>query len=425
MNDKKAIKGIRDSVRYPIELCNEGKFEELFETIDNNKQNKANLEIIESEIKLFTDQLPILKYELSYIQWILNRNRNFSKKVNEVIRFNWLRLCLNTKKDPDIEYYLDLRGIDREEEVENCIVKRDSENKVVSGLRSTSIDSFFLDQPQKIYLKVITDWYIRRYNLEMGRTLVKIVTERDRFVHIMDRLYPLGFLKLKEVSLVFLLILSLFTYALQTETFEFIDKIKSWLPLFKNPEKIYFPAEIVHSLPLEIIIFSIYAVGFLIIMFIICSKNNILWMHLIVPRLIGAIIIGFLPLIMAEEIWSFASDITFSHAFIIISIMLIVSLFYLFVEVRNQKINTNSEAFKRACSVLIYGLNISLVFSILINDLFGQYFLKWPKEPRFKPLVGMFGIINPQVVIVFASAALLIGIFIQVFWEEKTITEPL
>ncbi len=425
MNDKKSIKEIRDSVRYPIELCYKGKFEELFETIDNNKQNKANLEIIESEIKLSTNQLPILKYELSYVQWILNRNRNFSKKVNEVTRFNWLRLCLNTKKDRDIEYYLDLRGIDREEEVKNCIVKGDSEKKVIPDLRSTDIASFFLDQPQKIYLKVITDWYIRRYNLEMGRTLVKIVTERDRFVHIMDRLYPLGFLKLKEVSLIFLLILSLFTYALQAETFGVMDKLRLWLPLFRNPKKMYFPSEIVHSLPLELIVFSIYATGFLILMFIICSKNNILWMHLVVPRLIGAIIIGFLPLIMAEEIWSFASDITFNHAFVIITIVLVISLLYLFVEVRNQKINTNSKAFKRACVVLIYGLNISLVLSILINDLVGQYFLKWPEEPHFKPLVGMFGIINPQVVIVFAATALLIGIFIQVFWEEKTITEPL
>jgi len=41
------------------------------------------------------------------------------------------------------------------------------------------------------------------------------------------------------------------------------------------------------------------------------------------------------------------------------------------------------------------------------------------------PFTTILGKFYPRIVVFFSSAALLIGIFIQIFWQKETITEPL
>ncbi|MEC4685196.1 MAG: hypothetical protein VST71_05630 [Nitrospirota bacterium] len=333
MSDKET-----DNIRKALELSRAGRLENVFKEIDNNKQNKEKLEIIEREIKLFTDQVHILKYELSHIKWILNRN--FSKEVNEVTRFVWLSLCLNTRRDPDVEHYLVLRGIDREEEVKNCIVKRGSKNKMTSVLQSCNIDSFFLDQPQKIYLKVIADWYLRRYNGKMARQILK--------------------------------------------PFDCWDKLK-----------------------------------------------------LFYPRLLVAIIIGLLALMTGQEGWNFPHKL-FPDTLGLWSLLSVFSLniglfaitvLYLTYECYNI-ISDKKKASKRALNVGVKGYVMSFLLSLTSCAVVGRISV----DPTFAAqyyslLVGEFSLNNIVPVLkntfFFSSAALFIGIFIQVFWEKETITEPL
>lgn len=141
---------------------------------------------------------------------------------------------------------------------------------------------------------------------------------------------------------------------------------------------------------------------------------------LILPRLIGTILIGFIPLVMADEIWQFPSKLfqesKWKYIFLIILIFA-SSYFYLFIECRNiiGKVNIKI-LIKRTFPVFIYGLLWSFVFTFLTNLFFLPYIPS-------KEITCAQQTLSTNVL--FASAALFIGIFLQVFWEEKTITEPL
>ena len=139
--------------------------------------------------------------------------------------------------------------------------------------------------------------------------------------------------------------------------------------------------------------------------------------NLLLPRLLGAIIIGFIPLVMADEVWQFPSKLYATCAckfWIFISLLLVISLLYLIIECRNTigKFDFRDFIF-RVCPVFFIGAFYSFMFAFLIA---GQFLRDIPTNEitNFWATIGSF-----------AASALLIGIFLQVFWEEKTITEPL
>jgi hypothetical protein len=142
--------------------------------------------------------------------------------------------------------------------------------------------------------------------------------------------------------------------------------------------------------------------------------------NLFLPRLMGAILIGFIPLIMAEEIWKAPSKLFISDPFIfcmLTTLFLIGSYIYLFIECRNTigKVPIR-DLIWRPFRVFFYGIVISLGLSSLIVHFLSPHVPEFSKNDIF---------LSYPTILLFASAALLIGIFIQVFWEEKTITEPL
>ncbi|MFN3479765.1 MAG: hypothetical protein ACK415_05185 [Thermodesulfovibrionales bacterium] len=145
--------------------------------------------------------------------------------------------------------------------------------------------------------------------------------------------------------------------------------------------------------------------------------------RLFIPRLIGAIFIGFLPLITGQETWELPLKLGWLWTILLSCLSLAFAYLYLTVECHNI-IRKKKEALKRAFFVFFMGLLYSLVFSFVIVSIMGKHFIE---TQNFKAkCVDLMGIeIYFENIVFFASLALLIGIFIQVFWEEKTITEPL
>lgn len=147
---------------------------------------------------------------------------------------------------------------------------------------------------------------------------------------------------------------------------------------------------------------------------------------LLSPRLWGAIFIGFIPLVAGQETWDFPVKVLEVDGWIYLlclsAFFVLMSFGYLIIECYNLTRN-EIVTIKRAWFVCLKGFLISFVFSTLIVYVMGQYSVGDASVGSGWNLLGRK--VFPGNIIFFASAALLIGIFIQVFWEEKTITEPL
>jgi len=175
-------------------------------------------------------------------------------------------------------------------------------------------------------------------------------------------------------------------------------------------------------------------------------------LKLFYPRLIAAIIIGLLALMTGEEGWNLPHNLSYRishiiygplakffgwnlpHAYnsliglvgllVVVFFFYALSVLYLRYECYNIIFDTK-EAGRRARKVGGQGLLVSLILSTIICIAIG-------------PISGSKEVISPDTycnfqaglpifknIVFFASVALFIGIFIQVFWEKETITEPL
>ena len=148
---------------------------------------------------------------------------------------------------------------------------------------------------------------------------------------------------------------------------------------------------------------------------LLCFNNFsvINFVNIFLPRLAGAILIGFIPIATSEDIRNFANDIQLNILLyaVVVAVMLLISYIYLLFEchktIREPKVSIMCT--KRSLLVLGVGFIESMVFSsalIIINFLRNEWWC-W------------------KTVLFFATFAFLIGILIQLLWEEKTVTEPL
>ena len=157
------------------------------------------------------------------------------------------------------------------------------------------------------------------------------------------------------------------------------------------------------------------------------------FVDLIFPRLLCAILIGFIPLIpliMTEEVWRLALGLNWWEIGVIFPSAFIFVLLYFRYECfkTDRKIKSLPRAFK----VGLWGVSASLFFSAIFCIMFSHHFIDFESVAhdglwyvRYLNLGPFFLAFHGKIIIFFAAIALLIGILIQVIWEEKTITEPL
>jgi hypothetical protein len=159
---------------------------------------------------------------------------------------------------------------------------------------------------------------------------------------------------------------------------------------------------------------------------------------MIIPRLAGTIVVGYIVLIVTADVWEFslryyqqASKIVvgWQEYLAIIIIALDASFIYLFIEV-NNRIKNPKLALLRALSLFFLGATESFIIGLILFDLFAdgmtsELMSKLGIDADKIRIKGIVGHIYPLPLILYASLALVIGIFVQIIWEDKPITEPL
>ncbi len=140
---------------------------------------------------------------------------------------------------------------------------------------------------------------------------------------------------------------------------------------------------------------------------------------LTLPRLWGAIIVGMLFLMSGQEGWEKPTklyEVSQATFWGLIALAIIIAFFYLSYECRKVTEYGQREISRRSGIIMGVGL---------VESAFISYIFVWRVLLPIQSEYYNFEL-NPWVTWgAFTVAAFLIGIFLQSFWEEKTIAEPL
>jgi hypothetical protein len=139
--------------------------------------------------------------------------------------------------------------------------------------------------------------------------------------------------------------------------------------------------------------------------------------------MVGGIVVGYLPLLLTDEAWNMVKAIKVLEASCLITFAFGLSLYYIFIEIHNT-LKDKWESLVRALRVFATGLLESLVIGIIVLDLITKAFKPSLLEEGLL-VHGLLGYIYPKLLYIYFPLALLIGIFVQIIWEDKPITHPL
>ncbi|MEW6089172.1 MAG: hypothetical protein AB1498_12805 [bacterium] len=138
--------------------------------------------------------------------------------------------------------------------------------------------------------------------------------------------------------------------------------------------------------------------------------------HLSLPKLWGSILIGIIPFISSKDLMGLPGKLTSIQFKISIIFMFLLTLLYFLYECHSEY-----ECFTDKCRNEIIRNRALWVFLMgIIYSFVLSYFI-------CKPILSIY-IADAEVcksIIYFTASSLFIGILLQVFWQEKTITEPL
>jgi hypothetical protein len=137
-----------------------------------------------------------------------------------------------------------------------------------------------------------------------------------------------------------------------------------------------------------------------------------LLLHFIMPRLFGAIIVGFLPF-FENSTWEVVLRMQISAPFFIL-ILLTFSFAYFSYDCYSVTEGNARKALKRGALTTLSAYFIACLIACAFVD---------AMAPVYRPDAESYERIN--LIFIFAGLTLAFGIIIQMFWEDKTIAEPL
>lgn len=328
--------------------------------------------------------------------------------------------------NPNNNNFFVINGLNKDKEIK----------EIVKYLFSDHISKFITEGEIQI-INSFSFLFLRRYNLDG----VKEIELKDggKKKSILNRIFPKIIITEKNnienlllIILPFLIIFSSISIFNSNNCAYFnlkifpITFIKGFEYIDNDTNK-NTPFPIKYNTPEVFVETLIIIFGILLITYLYKNPGTI---KLLMPRLIAGIIIGYLPIIVGDETWKFA---IFSHSFtvfIIIIFSFILSFIYLWYEIMNIIGHRNTkEVFKRTLNVFSKGVIYSFSIGIIILDILNAQFIENMNNievfQNSHLHCGLIGIIDPKVLLVFFPLALLIGIFVQIIWEDKPITEPI
>ena len=422
---------------------------------DDVKQFHNSLHcVIECELK------PLLKEQhVFYALYYLEFYANFlgpSEHPYHISISQWMKICFDVS-DEKIRHFFIFYQLNRDVEMRRILFNPDG-----------VIREFFRSNAHGlIYLPKLADWLLNRYDLDVAnialRTLIALQDKTSRLDKLCASIeYPLvklctligktkqHFPKLARRALGTAFVRRLWlpaVYVIVLFAFLFCTTVsgvrREVLPFLANWIAIHLPfGDATQSskevqvywvvLPYQIgVIFSIF-LG--LWWFLHCMKGRFYYtFRLLLPRLLGGILLGYIPLFSSEEFWKWLLSLKNQYIQIILFLSpLVLSFIYAYIEARNFLIEWEPtkrfrrEIYIRATKIFLIGLSEAFIAGILLSELLSDAIVSnLGLKTIPEPIVGFIGLIYPKIVLLYAPAALFIGLLVQLIWEEKSITQPL
>lgn len=189
----------------------------------------------------------------------------------------------------------------------------------------------------------------------------------------------------------------------------------------------------------EFIVMLIWYILLLLLLFFIFTqiiRKRWLYSQLLLPRLLGAAIVGLLPLLLNDQSWNIG---ILSNAFNSVLLALLtytLSFIYIFIEVHNIKKyikgHSIAQALKESSRIFLIALSETLFIVTVTSSLIFPAVISNLKDdiPNYKfgiyasTSVLSFGFF-PSLIILWTGIALFIGSFVQLLWQDQRITESI
>ncbi|AEB10597.1 hypothetical protein [Desulfobacca acetoxidans] len=328
---------------------------------------------------------------------------------------DWLRICVSPK--PPDEFYFQtctLKGkdgkgytLDRETCIKDLMRDGDGLNSFFFGSEIKT-----LDKEGELHLRYLITWFIRRYDLKTASWLLQQLKKYQPRPESKKASPTSGSGSatwqwggaFQGLFLVIMLVLAL----------------GPLLTLWSRYVYTFFISLTYLALPLGVI-------------WLLTDPMANLYIRLLVPRMAGCIIVGYLPLVVGIETWQAISFLAQSPSswqmLFLIGLAAAAAFGYLILEIQHITLK-RWELLCRGFRVYTLGLGWSLGIGLVILDMLALSYQKMDEhifldETQLTWLPGLLGKIPWEILVGYVPLALLIGIFLQIIWEEKPITEPL
>jgi hypothetical protein len=171
----------------------------------------------------------------------------------------------------------------------------------------------------------------------------------------------------------------------------------------------------------------------LLFIFIQILRKRWLYSQLLLPRLLGAAIVGLLPLVLNDQSWNIGIQGSLFNWILMALFTYILSFIYVFIEVHNIKkfikghsialaLKESGRIFLIALSETLFMVIIasSLVFPAVISNI-GGTIMNYRLGIYASTALLSFGFF-PSLIILWTGIALFIGSFVQLLWQDQRIT---
>jgi len=184
------------------------------------------------------------------------------------------------------------------------------------------------------------------------------------------------------------------------------------------------------------LIWYVFLVLLLLFIFTQIMRKRWLYSQLLLPRILGAAIVGLLPLLLNDQSWNIGVLSNVFNWGLLALLTYIFSFVYVFIEVHNikkfikghsiaQVLKESGRIYLIALSETLFFVTItsSLIFPAVISNI-GSNILNYRFGIYASISLLSFGFF-PSLIILWTGIALFIGSFVQLIWQDQRITESI
>lgn len=154
------------------------------------------------------------------------------------------------------------------------------------------------------------------------------------------------------------------------------------------------------------------------------------------PRLWGAVLIGYLPLVTESSLWLVLQELKPATVIAVILATTLVAWGYLYISIISRRVKDFDQALARATILTVVGLLQSVFVGLVISAGLGHWMTKAAMADRFEAasagfvniwFEGLFGAqwnFPAEPLIVWCPVAFFLGVVVQLLWQEKSVIDP-